>query len=79
MPAARAYTMTLGYANATGAAVTQGLACNGGAWTTVGQPPTAAWGSSALRARYNVIRLAKGSPRFADGTGYVELDYIRLI
>ncbi|MEU6795662.1 hypothetical protein ABZ907_28555 [Nonomuraea wenchangensis] len=70
MPAARAYTMTLGYANATGAAATQGLACNGGAWTTVGQPPTAAWGNSALRARYNVIRLprARRASRTAPAT-----------
>ncbi|MFD1537579.1 CBM35 domain-containing protein [Nonomuraea guangzhouensis] len=86
VPAARAYTMTIGYANATGATATQGLAYNGGAWSTVSYPPTPAWGqfgatiatSVTLAAGYNVIRLAKGSPHFAGGTGYAELDYIQL-
>ncbi|MGW0806008.1 CBM35 domain-containing protein [Nonomuraea sp. NPDC002799] len=87
VPAARAYTMTIGYANGTGATATQGLAYNGGAWATVSYPPTAAWGqfgatvgaTVTLRAGYNVIRLAKGSPFFGGGTGYAELDYIQLI
>ncbi|WP_188193638.1 CBM35 domain-containing protein [Nonomuraea sp. SYSU D8015] len=86
VPSARSYTMTIGYANATGATSTQGLAYNGGAWTTVSYPPTPAWGqfgatistTVTLRAGYNVIRLAKGSPYFAGGTGYAELDYIQL-
>ncbi|TMR94632.1 CBM35 domain-containing protein [Nonomuraea basaltis] len=86
VPTARAYTMTIGYANATGATATQGLAYNGGAWSTVSYPPTAAWGqfgatvstTVTLTAGYNVIRLAKGSPYFAGGTGYAELDYIQL-
>jgi hypothetical protein len=86
VPTARSYTMTIGYANGTGATATQGLAYNGGAWTTVSYPPTAAWGqfgatvstAVTLRAGYNVIRLAKGSPSFAGGTGFAELDYIQL-
>ncbi|MEV6157665.1 CBM35 domain-containing protein [Nonomuraea sp. NPDC052129] len=86
VPAARAYTMTIGYANGTGATATQGLAYNGGAWSTVSYPPTPAWGqfgatistTVTLGAGYNVIRLAKGSPYFAGGTGYAELDYIEL-
>ncbi|MFI7229753.1 hypothetical protein ACIBO5_41605 [Nonomuraea angiospora] len=86
VPAARSYTMTIGYANGTGATATQGLAYNGGAWSTVSYPPTSAWGefgatvstSVTLRAGYNVIRLAKGSPFFSGGTGYAELDYIQL-
>ncbi|WP_084773212.1 CBM35 domain-containing protein [Nonomuraea candida] len=86
VPSARAYTMTIGYANATGATATQGLAYNGGAWSTVSYPPTPAWGqfgatvstTVTLKAGYNVIRLAKGSPHFAGGTGYAELDYIHL-
>jgi hypothetical protein len=86
VPSARAYTMTVGYANGTGATATQGLASNGSAWTTISYPPTAAWGvfgstvstTVSLRAGYNVIRLAKGSPFFAGGTGYAELDYIQL-
>ncbi|MDH2426916.1 CBM35 domain-containing protein [Sphaerisporangium sp. TRM90804] len=86
VPTARSYTMTIGYANGTGATSTQGLAYNGSAWTTVSYPPTAAWGqfgatvatTVTLRAGYNVIRLAKGSPNFAGGTGYAELDYIQL-
>jgi hypothetical protein len=86
VPTARTYTMAIRYANGTGATSTQGLAYNGGAWSTVSYPPTAAWGQFTatvtttvnLRAGYNVIRLAKGSPGFAGGTGYAELDYIEL-
>ncbi|MFC4591451.1 carbohydrate-binding protein [Sphaerisporangium corydalis] len=86
VPAARAYTMRIGYANGSGATATQGLAYNGGAWSTVSYPATGAWGqfgstvstSVNLRAGFNVIRLAKGSPYFAGGTGYAELDYIEL-
>ncbi|KUL21853.1 carbohydrate-binding protein, partial [Actinoplanes awajinensis] len=73
VPTARAYTMTVGYANATGATATQGLAYNGGAWQTLSYPPTAAWGvfgstvsaSVTLKAGWNVIRLAKGAPNLA--------------
>ncbi len=86
VPTARAYTMTVGYANATGATATQGLAYNGGAFQTISYPATAAWGvfgstvstTVTLKAGYNVIRLAKGSPNYAGGTGYAELDYINL-
>lgn len=86
VPTARAYTMTIGYANGTGATATQGLAYNSGSWSTVSYPPTAGWGqfrstvstSVNLRAGYNVIRLAKGSPFFSGGTGYAELDYLQL-
>jgi hypothetical protein len=86
VPTARAYTMRIGYANATGATSTQGLAFNGGAWTTISYPPTPAWGqfgasvttTLTLRAGFNVIRLAKGAPFFAGGTGFAELDYIEL-
>ncbi|MEV8441189.1 carbohydrate-binding protein [Actinosynnema sp. NPDC051121] len=86
VPTARGYTMTIGYANGTGATATQGLAYNGGAWSTVSYPATSGWAQFGtvnttvnLRAGYNVIRLAKGSPNFAGGTGYAELDYIQLI
>ncbi|MEV0408780.1 CBM35 domain-containing protein [Actinoallomurus sp. NPDC050550] len=86
VPTARTYTMTIGYANGTGATSTQGLAYDGGAWHTVSYPPTAGWGRFGstvattvdLHAGYNVIRLAKGAPYFAGGTGYAELDYIQL-
>ncbi|HEV7961650.1 MAG TPA: hypothetical protein VGP57_03830, partial [Actinoplanes sp.] len=62
------------------------LAYNGGAWSTISYPPTAAWGTFgstvsttvSLHSGYNVIRLAKGSPYFAGGTGYAELDYLQL-
>jgi hypothetical protein len=78
--------MTIGYANGTGATATHGLAYNGSAWSTVSYPPTGGWGSFGatvsrtvnLNAGYNTIRLAKGSPYFAGGTGYAELDYLRL-
>jgi hypothetical protein len=86
VPTARSYTMTIGYANGTGATATHGLAYSGGAWSTVSYPPTAGWGqfgstvstTVGLRAGYNVIRLAKGSPFFTGGTGYAELDYLQL-
>ncbi|GIM89947.1 CBM35 domain-containing protein [Paractinoplanes toevensis] len=86
VPQTRSYTMNIGYANATGANATQGLAANGSAWSTVTYPPTGAWGSFGasvnatvnLTAGWNTIRLAKGSPYFAGGTGYAELDAITL-
>ncbi|GGN46474.1 hypothetical protein FHR83_008544 [Actinoplanes campanulatus] len=86
VPAARSYTMTIGYANATGATATHGLAYNGGGWQTISYPPTAAWGvfgstvntTVTLKAGWNMIRLAKGSPNLTAGTGYAELDYIHL-
>jgi hypothetical protein len=85
VPTARSYTMTIRYANGTGANSTHGLAYNGSAWSTVTYPPTSGWGQFStvnvtvnLRAGYNVIRLAKGSPNFNGGTGYAELDNIRL-
>jgi hypothetical protein len=87
VPAAKAYTMTIKYANATGANATQGLAYNGGAFSTVTYAPTSSgWGNPTgsvdvtvqLKAGYNVIRLAKGSPGYGGGTGYAELDSISL-
>ncbi|MBL0886925.1 carbohydrate-binding protein [Myceligenerans indicum] len=85
VPTARSYTMTIRYANGTGATSTHGLAYNGGAWSTVSYPPTAGWAQFStvsvtvdLHAGYNMIRLAKGSPYFSGGTGYAELDSIRL-
>ncbi|NVI92963.1 hypothetical protein [Actinomadura sp. BRA 177] len=86
VPSARTYTMTIGYANGTGATATQGIAYNGGAWSTISYPPTDGWGRFGatvsttvnLPAGYSVIRLAKGSPYFPGGTGYAELDYIEL-
>jgi hypothetical protein len=86
VPTARSYSMRIGYANATGATATHGLAFNGGPWSTVSYPPTAAWGqfgatvttAVSLRAGFNVIRLAKGAPQFSGGTGFAELDYIEL-
>jgi hypothetical protein len=86
VPAARSYTMSIGYANGTGATATHGLAYNGSGWSTVSYPPTAGWGvfgstvstTVTLNAGYNVIRLAKGAPNFAGGTGYAELDHIHL-
>ncbi|MFN3948921.1 CBM35 domain-containing protein [Microbacterium sp.] len=84
VPTAGAYTLGIRYANGTGATATQGLAYNGGAWSTISYPPTAGWGqfgssvstTVTLKAGYNVIRLAKGSPYFSGGVGYAELDSI---
>ncbi|MFE3456257.1 hypothetical protein ACFXKD_01845 [Nocardiopsis aegyptia] len=85
VPEARGYTMTIDYANGTGATSTHGLAYNGSDWSTVSYPPTAGWGrfettsvTVDLDAGYNVIRLAKGSPHFEGGTGYAEIDRITL-
>ncbi|WP_460062532.1 carbohydrate-binding protein [Streptomyces sp. YKOK-I1] len=87
VPTARSYTMTIKYANATGANSTQGLAYNGGAWSSVTYPATGSgWGNPTgtvsvnvnLNAGYNMIRLAKGSPGYSGGTGYAELDNITL-
>ncbi|WP_133884172.1 CBM35 domain-containing protein [Glycomyces sp. NRRL B-16210] len=85
VPTSRSYTMTIRYANGTGANSTHGLAYNGSAWSTVTYPPTSGWGQFStttvtvnLNAGYNMIRLAKGSPFFDGGTGYAELDSITL-
>jgi hypothetical protein len=85
VPTARTYTMAVRYANGSGATSTQGLAFNGGAWSTISYPPTAGWAQFGtvtttlnLRAGPNTIRLAKGAPSFAGGTGFAELDYIEL-
>jgi hypothetical protein len=87
VPSAGQYTMTIRYANGGTATSTQGLAYDGGAWSTVSYPPTGSWGAFGptvattvtLNAGSNVIRLAKGSPNFAGGTGYAELDSITLV
>ncbi|RKS08940.1 carbohydrate-binding protein with CBM35 doain [Nocardiopsis sp. Huas11] len=85
VPEDRSYTMTIDYANGTGATSTHGLAYNGSDWSTVSYAPTAGWGQFEttsvtvdLDAGYNVIRLAKGSPHFEGGTGYAEIDSITL-
>ncbi|MFC5471653.1 CBM35 domain-containing protein [Cohnella suwonensis] len=79
VPTAKAYTMTIRYANGTGANATHNLAYNGGAWSSVTYPATAGWGQFGsvnvnvnLTAGDNIIRLAKGN------TGYAELDSIAL-
>jgi hypothetical protein len=84
VPTAGTYSLTRRYANGGGAASTQGLAVNGSAFANVSYAPTGGWGrfqdsaasSVALRAGYNVIRLAKGSPNYTGGTGFAELDSI---
>jgi hypothetical protein len=86
VPTAGTYSMAVRYANGGTATATQGLAYNGSAWSTISYPVTGGWGafsasvstSLTLKAGYNVIRLAKGAPRFAGGSGYAELDSITL-
>jgi Carbohydrate binding module (family 6) len=86
VPSAGPYTMTIRYANGGTATSTQGLAYDGGAWSTVPYPVTGAWGSFGrtvsttvtLNAGSNIIRLAKGAPSFAGGSGFAELDSITL-
>jgi len=84
VPTAGTYSLTRRYANGGSATSTQGLAVNGSAFANVSYAPTGGWGrfqdsaasSVTLRAGYNVIRLAKGSPNYAGGTGFAELDSI---
>jgi len=84
VPTAGTYTLAVRYANGGTATSTQGLAYDSGGWSTVTYPPTGSWttfatttaGTLTLKAGSNVIRLAKGSPYFAGGTGYAELDSI---
>ena len=86
VPTAGTYVMAVRYANGGTATSTQGLAYNGGAWSTISYPVTGGWGvfgstanvNVSLKAGYTVIRLAKGAPRFAGGSGYAELDSISL-
>lgn len=89
VPVAADYSLSIRYANGTGATSTQGIAYDGGAWSTVSYPATGGWGAQGkfstvsgptlhLTAGYNMIRLAKGSPYFAGGSGYAELDSITL-
>ena len=86
MPSAGSYTMSIRYANGGAATSTQGLAYNGGAFSTVSYPTTGGWGvfgtvtrTVQLNAGWNTIRLAKGSPNFVGGSGFAELDYIQLV
>lgn len=86
VPTAGTYSMAVRYANGGTTTSTQGLAYNGGAFSTVSYPSTGSWGTFSnsvstnvtLKAGSNVIRLAKGSPNFAGGTGYAEIDSITL-
>jgi len=86
VPAAGTYQMAIRYANGGSGTATQGLAANGSAFSTVSYPTTGGWGNPSgtvttpvqLKAGFNTIRLAKGSPNFAGGTGFAELDSIRL-
>lgn len=79
VPTTKSYTMTIRYANGTGANATHNLAFNGGPFSTVTYPATAGWGqfgtvnvSVNLTSGDNIIRLAKGN------TGYAEIDSITI-
>jgi hypothetical protein len=86
-PAAGSYRLTIRYANGGTTTSTQGVAYDGGAWSTISYPPTGSWGTFGpsvsttvtLKQGSNVIRLAKGSPNFAGGSGFAELDSITLV
>ena len=88
VPSAGAYSVAIRYANGGTATSTQGIAYDGGSWSTVSYPVTGSWGSFSsshvvttsvtLNAGYNVIRLAKGSPGFAGASGFAEIDSITL-
>ena len=79
--------MTIGYANGTGRDRDAGPGVQRRRLVRRSPTrPTGAWGvfgstvnaSVTLNAGWNMIRLAKGSPNFAGGTGYAELDAITL-
>jgi hypothetical protein len=78
--------MAVRYANGGTGTATQGLAYNGGPFTQISYPSTGSWGTFSqsvstqltLKAGFNTIRLAKGSPYFSGGTGFAELDSITL-
>jgi hypothetical protein len=83
VPTAGSYALGVRYANGGAATSTQGLAYNGSPFTMLSYPTTGGWGRFAnvstavtLKAGFNVIRLAKGSPSFAGGSGFAELDSI---
>jgi hypothetical protein len=86
VPTAGAYSLSVRYANGGTAPSTQGLAYNDGPFSTITYPTTGAWGTFAqttgqsvnLRAGFNTIRLAKGSPNFAGGSGFAEIDSVTL-
>ncbi|MCJ1687533.1 CBM35 domain-containing protein [Rathayibacter sp. VKM Ac-2927] len=86
VPTAGSYGLGIRYANGGASTSTQGLAVNGSAFSTVSYPSTGSWGAFGssvsrqvdLKAGFNVIRLAKGSPFFAGGSGFAELDSITL-
>jgi len=84
-PSSGTYTLSIRYANGSGATSTQGLAYNNGAWQTISYEETDGWAQFAtknvqvsLNEGINVIRLAKGSPYFEGGTYYAEIDYIEI-
>lgn len=80
VPTAKAYAMTIRYANGTGASSTHSMSVNGGSATTITYPNSGGWTGSGrgaslttnvnLNAGNNTIRLTKGA------TGYAEIDYI---
>ena len=85
VPTAKNYSMAVRYANGGSATSTLGLATNGSPWSSVAYPSTGGWGTFGtvtqtvnLKAGYNVIRIAKGSPGFSGGSGFAELDSITL-
>jgi hypothetical protein len=86
VPTSGSYSMAVRYANGGPTTSTQGLAYDGGAFTTISYPRTGAWGSPTgrvsvplqLTAGRHVVRLAKGAPGFGGGVGYAELDSITL-
>jgi len=85
VPSAGTYSMEIGYGNGTGNSSTHQLHVNGAFAGTVTYPPTGGWISAVpnFGTRKTVglsIQLNAGTNtiRFTKGTGYAELDYIRL-
>ena len=83
VPAGGQYALGVKYANGGAVTSTQGLAVNGSPFSTLSYPTTGGWGrfgtvtpTVTLKAGFNVVRLAKGSPSFMGGSGFAELDSV---
>ncbi|THF66745.1 carbohydrate-binding protein [Deinococcus sp. Arct2-2] len=73
---AGSYTLTLRYANGTGAASTHALSINGASAQMVSYPPTAGWGQfSTSPVTVNLIA-GTNTLRFTKGMQYAELDSV---
>ncbi len=81
-PSAKAYTMTVHYANGGSAASTHTVSVNGGSGTTINYNTTGAWFAAGNAGAYATmtVNLNSGNNtiRFTKATNYGEIDYIEI-